>query len=198
MQTPSGEVAEAVRLSPGGSGETLTRSATSGRRHRRSMGALCGCVLATWVAVMGAGCDSVGSFPGRVQERFEAPQPKQRLYTAEQKAVFEAAQRAMRRIDFVVSRAGAAAGVIKAHSPLRTTNAFGKARQYSFEVHVQTFGPGETQVSAVLREQEESESFAGATDIPLREHGLYESFFGELEKELGEAGREPGMPAPKP
>ncbi|ACB76140.1 hypothetical protein [Opitutus terrae] len=142
-----------------------------------------------------AGCDSVSSFPSRVQERFEAPQPQLRLYSAEQKPVFEAAQRAMKRIDFVVSRAGAATGIIKAHSPLRSTTSFGKARQYAFEVHVQTMGPGETQVSAVLREQEESESFAGATDIPLRQHGLYDSFFAALGQELGESGREPGMPA---
>lgn len=145
-----------------------------------------------------AGCDSVSSLPSRMQERFEAPQPQLRLYTAEQRPVFEAAQRAIKQLDFVVSRAGAASGILKAHSALRSTTAFGKARQYTFEIHVQALGPGETQVSAVLREQEESESFAGATDIPLRQHGLYASFFAGLEKELGESGREPGMPAAKP
>ena len=142
-----------------------------------------------------AGCESVDSLPTRVRERFEAPQPKTRVYQAEQRAVFDAAERAMKRIGFTVSRAGAAQGIIRAHSPLRSGNGFGVARQYSLEVRVQSFDPGVTQVAVVLREQEESESFAGATDIPLKEHALYGSYFGGLEDELGVKGTEVGAPS---
>lgn len=141
------------------------------------------------VSLMVGGCES-GELPTRLRERFEAPQPKTRVYAAEQRAVFEAAQRAVKRIDFVVSRAGAAQGTIKGHSPLRSGDGFGIARQHSIDVRVQSFEAGSTQVAVVLREQEESESFKGATDIPLREHALYNAFFGALEAELGVAGTE--------
>lgn len=136
-----------------------------------------------------SGCESA-DFPARVRERFEAPQPKVRIYQAEQRAVFDAATRTMKRIGFTISRAGAAQGIIRAHSPLRSGDGFGVARQHSLEVRVQSFDPGVTQIAVVLREQEESESFAGATDIPLREHALYGSFFGGLEDELGLQGTE--------
>jgi len=135
------------------------------------------------------GCESA-DLPPRLRERFEAPKPKIREYQAEQKEVFEAARRAMRRIDFTVSRAGAAQGIIRAHSGLRSGEGFGIARQNSLEVKIDSFTPGVTQVGVVVREQEESEGFSGATDIAVREHGLYDSFFGALEAELGKAGEE--------
>lgn len=141
------------------------------------------------VTILGlVGCDSVESLPTRVRERFEAPQPKIRVYTSEQRPVFDAALRAVKTIGFVVGRSGAAQGIVKAHSPLRASDGFGKARQHAIEVKVESFEPGKTQVSVLLREQEESESFAGATDIPLREHGLYESYFAALEAGLGLKG----------
>lgn len=129
-----------------------------------------------------------------MRERFEAPQPKIREYQAEQPEVFEAARRAMKRIDFTVSRAGAAQGIIRAHSGLRTTEAFGIARQNSLEVKIDSFTPGVTQVAVVVRQQEESEAFRGATDLAVREHGLYESYFAALEAELGKAGEEVIVP----
>lgn len=136
-----------------------------------------------------SGCESA-DLPARMRERFEAPQPKIREYEAEPAEVFEAARRALRRIDFTVSRAGAAQGILRAHSALRTTQAFGVARQNSIEVKIDSFQPGVTQVAVVVREQEESEGFKGATDIAVREHGLYNSFFGALDAELGKTGEE--------
>jgi hypothetical protein len=139
------------------------------------------------------GCESA-DLPPRLRERFEAPQPKIREYQAEQKEVFEAARRAMKRIDFTVSRAGAAQGILRAHSGLRTTEAFGIARQNSLEVKIDSYTLGVTQVAVVVRQQEESEGFRGATDIAVREHGLYESFFGALGAELGKTGEDVIVP----
>jgi hypothetical protein len=150
-------------------------------------------------AVLGlglAGCDSVDSLPGRVMERFEAPPPKVRVYAGEQRAVFEAAVGATKNIGFIVSRSGAAQGLIKAHSPLHPGNGFGVAKQYSFEIHVDSYEPGKTEVSVLLHVQEESESFAGATDIPVREHGLYESYFAALDGLLAQRGEPVGTPQP--
>lgn len=140
-----------------------------------------------------AGCESA-DLPPRLRERFEAPQPKIREYQAEQKEVFEAARRAMKRIDFTISRAGAAQGIVRAHSGLRSGEAFGIARQNSLEVKIDSFTPGVTQVAVVVREQEESEGFRGATDIAVREHGLYISYFAALEAELGKTGEDVIVP----
>ncbi len=146
-------------------------------------------LLLTFGSIAFTGCESA-DLPPRLRERFEAPQPKIREYQAEQKEVFEAARRAMKRIDFTVSRAAGAQGVIRAHSGLRSGEAFGIARQNALEVKIDSFTPGVTQVAVVVREQEESEGFRGATDIAVREHGLYGSYFAALEAELGETGEE--------
>jgi hypothetical protein len=143
-------------------------------------------VLVVSCALALAGCESGNAMPERLRGRFNAPQPKIRVYEADQRAVFEAAQSAMCRLDFQISRAAQAQGIVNGHSRLQPGDSFGKARQYVMEVRLHSYEPGKTEVAAVLREQEESSSFAGATDLPIREHGLYGSFFGALEQALKE------------
>ena len=141
-----------------------------------------------------AGCESGGALPDRMRDRFNAPQPKTQTIEGDQKVVFEAAQSALRRLDFQISRSGLAQGIVNGHSRLQAAASFGKARQYTLEIRLHSYEPGKTAVSAVLREQEESSSFAGATDLPIREHGLYSSFFAALEQAL----KEPTGSSPKP
>ena len=136
--------------------------------------------------------------PDRMRDRFSAPQPKTQTFDADQRAVFEAAQTAMRRLDFQISRSGLAQGILNAHSHLQAGDSFGKARQYTLEVRLHSYEPGKTEVSAVLREQEESTSFAGATDLPIREHGLYSSFFAALEQALKDRAGQTAEPAKTP
>ena len=131
-----------------------------------------------------AGCDSVPS----MSERFEPVLPQARVYQAERAAVFEAAQRAMKEIDFKVTRYGLAQGVVDGLSRVQTANSFQGARQYALEVRLSEPSPGHTEVSVLLRQQDESASFAGATDKPLREHGLYGAYFAAFEHELGQKG----------
>jgi hypothetical protein len=135
------------------------------------------------------GCGSGGdAMPSRMRERFEPAQPQVQVFDAERPEVFEATLSAMRQLDFTVSRSRMAQGIIHAHSRLHSAGAFGKARQYTFEVRLYSYEPGKTEVSVILREQEESASFAGATDLVLREHGLYGSFFDAVERTLKERG----------
>src|SRR3954451_21204393 len=49
-----------------------------------------------------AGCKSGGAMPDRMRDRFGAPQRKTQTFDADQRAVFEAAQTAMRRLDFQI------------------------------------------------------------------------------------------------
>jgi len=122
--------------------------------------------------------------PARMRDRFNAPEPKVQVFDGEQRAVFEAAQVALKQMDFQISRAGLAQGIINSHSRIQPGDSFGKGRQYVLEVRLHSYEPGKTEVAASLREQEESSSFAGATDIPIREHGLYSSFFEGLSQAL--------------
>jgi hypothetical protein len=151
-------------------------------------------VLLSVCSLAFVGCESGNSLPTRMRERFNAPQPKTQVFDADQPQVFEAARTAMGLLDFQVSRAGMAQGILNAHSRLHASDSFGKARQYVMEVRLRSYEPGKTDVSIVLREQEESASFAGATDLVLREHALYGSFFAALEHALREPSGSAGGP----
>ena len=135
-------------------------------------------------ALLLAGCESSGSMSTRMRDRFQAPEPKVQVFEAGREEVFEAARAAMRRLDFQISKAGVAQGILNAHSRLHASDSFGKARQFGMEVRFHSYEPGKTEVAVVLREQEESASFAGATNLVLREHALYGSFFSALEEAL--------------
>jgi hypothetical protein len=155
-------------------------------------------VLLAVSSMVFTGCESGGdAMPARMRERFQPPQPKVQVFEAERPAVFAAAIDAMRQLDFQVSRSRMAQGIINAHSRLQAAGSFGKARQYTMEVRLHSYEPGKTDVSVILREQEESASFAGATDLVLREHALYGSFFAALERSLGVRGT-PAAEAAKP
>lgn len=147
-------------------------------------------------ALVLAGCESGSVMPNRMRERFAAPQPKVRTFEADQPVVFEAAKSALRQLDFQVSRSGMAQGILNGYSRLQAGDGFGKARQYVMEIQLQSYEPAKTEVAVVVREQEESSSFAGATDLALKEHGLYESFYAALEQALRE--RSGGEYVPKP
>ncbi len=121
-----------------------------------------------------------------MHERFDAPQPKTRIIEGDSHAIFEAARVAVRRLDFQVSKAAFAQGIINGHSALRSGDTFGKASQMSIEVRLHSYDAGKTEVAVLLREQEESASFAGATNLPLREHALYGAYFSALEQALHE------------
>ena len=142
------------------------------------------------LAFLFTGCDSVSS---RISERFEGVPPKTRSYPVGQKIVFEAAQQAVRRIDFQLSRTAVAQGIVDGISRIQPGDAFSEARQHSIEVRLHSFEAESTQVEVLVREQQESAAFAGATNIPLREHGLYDAYFAALEQVLREKGV---LPAP--
>jgi hypothetical protein len=128
------------------------------------------------VLLLLAGCDSM---PEGMRQRV-APQPQVQVFEADSHVVFDAAQRAAKQMGFRVTRSGAGQGIINAISEIQPANALGEARQYSLEVRLQPLDSGRTEVALIVREQQESSSFAGATDIPLKQHGLYDSYFAAV------------------
>lgn len=154
---------------------------------------LCGIVL-----LINSGCESTESMPQRMRERFATPEPKTRIFEADARSVFEAAQLAVKRLDFQVSRAAFNQGIVKGYSRLQPGDTFGKARQYTIDVRITPLDDKRIELAVILREQAESASFAGATDIPLREHALYDSYFAAFEQALREkAGAATPSPDPK-
>jgi hypothetical protein len=108
--------------------------------------------------------------------RFEAPQPQ----------VYYAAQLALKRMDFVLTRTAQAQGIVEGRSHLRDTAVFGAARQFTAKIRLLGSEGGGTEVSILLHEQSEADFKGSASNRALREHGLYESYFEHLTRILQE------------
>jgi len=142
-------------------------------------------VSAFGCALLFAGCDAI---PSRVQDRFSAIPPKTQFVGGAQRDVFYAAQGALKNMDFQLSRTAEAQGIVNGFSRIRSGEGPRESRQYSIEIRLHSVGPAETEVAVLLREQIEGgvSSGIGATDQPLRQHGLYDAFFAMLKKTLAE------------
>ena len=139
-------------------------------------------VFAGFVLML-AGCESVSE---RISDRFDLVPPKTKSFNGDKATVFLAAQRALKRMDFVTTRRAAAQGVINARSGIRDTAVFGAGRQFTFEIRLRSVEPRNTEVDVQLIEILEGDFKAGATTRPLRVHGLYESFFQHLERAMSD------------
>lgn len=137
------------------------------------------------LAFLVTGCDSVSD---RLSARFEKVEPQTRWYSAEQKVVFAAAQTAMKTVDFKVTRSREAQGIVEGLGRVQPGTSFGDAKQHTIDVKVYSSAPGYSTVEVLVKEQEETSDFAGATNIALREHGLYDSYFAALEQALRAQG----------
>ncbi len=129
------------------------------------------------------GCESISA---RMAERFDTVPPKTREYSTDQKAIFLAVQKALKRMDFVVTRSALAQGIVDAKSSIRDTANFGSGRQFIFEIRLHGADALSTHVDVRLTELLEGDFKAGATGKTLRVHGLYDSFFAQLDQALRE------------
>lgn len=137
------------------------------------------------------GCESISQ---RMAERFDTTPPQTRTIASDQKSVYYATQKALKRMDFVLTRSAAAQGIVNAQSSIRDTAVFGAGRQFTFEIKVHGADPARTNVEVRLTELHEGDFKAGATGKTLRAHGLYDSFFEQLEQAVREASAA-GKPA---
>jgi len=128
-----------------------------------------------------SGCESISA---RMAERFDTVPPQTREYPADQKALFQAVQKALKRMDFVVTRSALAQGIVEAKSSIRDTATFGAGRQFIFEIRLHGADAQSTHVAVRLTELLEGDFKAGATGKILRVHGLYDSFFAQVDQAL--------------
>ena len=123
-----------------------------------------------------AGCDSMPS----MNERFSPVDPQARTFDADHGTTFRAALEALKRIDFVQTKAAQSQGRIEGRSGLRGDDAFREVRQYTMEIKLNDIDDTHTEVSVLLKEQAEGDLRPGATNQPLRSHGLYDAYFAAL------------------
>jgi hypothetical protein len=135
-------------------------------------------------AFLVGGC---GALPERLSQRFSTPTPKERIIESPQAEVFDAVQQTMTRLNYQVTRAAQAQGIVNGQSRLLPTERFGSSDQYVLEVRLRELDGQATSLSAILYEQSEGQFQAGATSTPVREHGRYEMFFDVLEQVLAES-----------
>lgn len=146
------------------------------------------CCASLLLAGAFAGCEGV---PTRITERFTPVPAQTRPVDGAYKDVFFAAQVALKKIDFTLSRTAQAQGIVDGHSRVMPGSSFGDNRQYTIEVRIREMGPLSTDVSVLVHRQQEGDFKAGATNEALRDHGLYDSFFAALSQSLREAAAAP-------
>ena len=145
-------------------------------------------LLAAIVAVsFFAGCDSLSNVADRVREKVaEREEPQVRDYAAPPRAVYEAVRVAANELGFRFLRGGAAQGSFEAVSGVMGGDVPGSSRQISMKVKIHEAGEG-AEVVVVLKEVKEADTsnHAGtATETPLRDTPLYDSFLRAVQKAL--------------
>ncbi len=137
------------------------------------------------LSVLLAGCESMSS---RMEERFSSVPPHTRTFAADRRAVFEAAQVAVKNVGLLLGRTSLAKGRIEAYAPIRAGDATSDARQTTMQIDLTETNAGETEVALLVSEQKEGGFPGGVSEQPLREHSLYETYFAVLQQVLAENG----------
>lgn len=143
-------------------------------------------LLLCGLGVILAGLTGCGTLSDGLAGSLTNVPPQTRRFDADQKRVFYAAQLALKRMDFVLTRTALAQGLVEGRSNLRDTAVFGAARQYSARIRIDGVEGESTEVAILIHEQSEADFKGGASNRALRDHGLYDSFFEHLTKVLQE------------
>ena len=138
-------------------------------------------------ALLLAGCESM---PQNMRERFSPVPPKVATFEADARTTFFAAQLAFKRLDFNLTRTALGGHRIEAASRINTSAAFQDSRQLLAYVSIEDVGTSQCEVSLRLIEAIEGRGLGGASELALREHGFYETYFAVLKQVLEEQGRE--------
>jgi hypothetical protein len=142
------------------------------------------------ICVLLAGCESA-SFSERLRGRFAAVPAKVQTVDADARTVYFAAQQAFKRLDYTLTRTTLSGYRVEAASRINTSVAFRDSRQLIAQVEVAEVGPSQAEVSMRLVEQLEGQGLGGASELTLKEHGFYETYFAVLKQVLAEQAAAP-------
>ncbi len=133
------------------------------------------------------GCESVESVKTGVREKFSGPTYQTRVFTGDSRAIFDAARASTEQLGFRITRFGAAQGVIEGVSGLVSDDRMRGTTQRTIKVRLTSAVDGGTTVAVLFTEIVEDDFNKGAgqgTETSLRNHPLYESFFGKMTQAL--------------
>ena len=135
-----------------------------------------------------SGCDSLSNTADRVREKLaERDEPQVRDYAAAPRVTYEAVRVAADQMGFRFLHGGPAQGLFDAVSGVGQGDVPNSARQISMKVRLHSTSDGGTEVTVVLKEIREADSanHAGtATETPLRDTPLYDTFLRSVQRAL--------------
>lgn len=129
------------------------------------------------------GCEST-SF----KERLADVPPQAQVVEGSVETVYYAAQKAFKRLDFVLVRS--TMGRIEAASAINRSETFADARQIVARVRIVEAEPGRAEVQLSLSEEVSSASVGGTRQRTLREHSFFQTYFAVLQQVLQERAAE--------
>ena len=138
--------------------------------------------------LVSTGCESVRSdIRESVREKIAGPQYRERVFSGDARATFDAARRAVVAMGFRVDRPGGAAqGKIVAFSGLQSGQDLAASRQIRLQIEISPYGT-ESRVRALFTEVLEADFARGpghATENGLKDTPLYEVLFRRIEEGL--------------
>lgn len=142
-------------------------------------------ILLLAVACLLTSCEST-SLRDRLRERFSAAEPQVDTFAGEARDVYFAAQVAFKRLDYNLVRSDLGGLTIEAASRINRSVVFRDSRQLIAFVEIASVGPAQSEVSLRLREQLEGDNLGGPSEIALKEHGFYQTYFAVLKQVLEE------------
>ena len=134
------------------------------------------------------GCDSMDSVPTRVHDRFTAVPPQIRVYAADKRAVFKAAQVAVKNVGLLVGHTSFDKGIVEGYAPIRPGDAVHDTRQTTMQLELAETPEGDTKASLLVSENTEGSFPGGVSKQDLPTHSLYGLYFAALEQVLQESG----------
>ena len=140
------------------------------------------------IAMLLAACDTLSNTADRVREKLaERDEPQVRDYAAAPRVTYEAVRVAADQMGFRFLHGGAAQGLFDAVSGVGQGDVPNSARQISMKVRLHSTSDGGTEVTVILKEIREADSanHAGtATETPLRDTPLYDTFLRSVQRAL--------------
>ncbi len=141
-------------------------------------------VITVLAGLLLSGCATIEE--KRASLQLPAAHSQSNFYARSKPVVFEALVQVLEDMDYTISEALPAQGVIEAYGHLLQGDRPGDSSQYLISARLREVGDDETSVELTVREAYEGTFSAGATRQALAQHGRYDSIFEALEAALGE------------
>lgn len=135
--------------------------------------------LVPCLALLLAGCASTA-----LTDRLTTVPPQSQVVDGDVEQVYFAAQKAFKRLDFVLVRS--TMGRVEAASSIKTSETFGDSRQTVARLKIVLLEPGKSEVELTLTQTVSSSSMGGTRQEALREHGFFQTYFSMLQRVLQE------------